>query len=334
MDGADYTYKSAKEPERESFGTKAIREAYLTGIALAAIPNAVADSFTERPVETTVTALSAAALSFGLHNLSSRAGPLRTIAQSIGIGLGVSAFANINRAFTPTIRAFSDNWQSADNWSGNVDTVRNQFAPFLADTIITSGAAVGAGFGAKSLRSALSVPLVEKPTLPALTSKGFLPPGIHATTWAEFATAYGTTPRRAALLQNMEFLLQEARRSGHPSKMYVGGSFVTNKPNPTDFDLTWKISGKEFGKLQETHPLVTNREHQRLHLGGELMSTYPNSPDGGVLRFLMENRKYGTAAGVVELDLSTLPSPTNYTLRKWLGHTKVTPLWEIDGKKP
>lgn len=320
--------------EGESLTTKATREAQLAGEAFSAVPNAVLEAFTERPVETTAKALSAAALSFGLHYLSTRTGPLRPIAQSIGIAFGVSAIGDFSRALSPTLRAFSDNWQSSANWDANVATVKNQFAPFVADTLITSGAALGAGFGARAFRSSLTLPLVENPTLPSLTSKGFLPPGIHPTSWAEFATTYGTTPRRSALLANMEFLLQEARRTGHSDKIYVGGSFVSAKPNPVDFDLTWKISGKEIAKLQETTPIVVNREHQKSLLGGQLMATYPNSPNGGVLQFLMENRKYRIPVGVVELDLNTLPSRANFRLREWLRKTNVTHIDTINKLHP
>jgi hypothetical protein len=141
--------------------------------------------------------------------------------------------------------------------------------------------------------------------LPAFTREGFLPPGIHPSNWEDFTAKYSFTPRRQALLTNMETLLQELRNQGG-ERVYVGGSFVTTKPEPGDFDMTWRVSGEELGRLMKKAPILTNRQLQRETLGGELMATYPNSPGDGVLGFLQKSRS-GLQIGVVELNLSTLP---------------------------
>lgn len=142
--------------------------------------------------------------------------------------------------------------------------------------------------------------------IPMFTRDGDLPPGIHPASWQDFRSRYDFSPRRLELLANMESLLQKLHNQGG-DKVYVGGSFVTTKQVPGDFDMTWRVSGEELGRLMKTEPILTDRHMQKQTLGGELMATYPNSPGDGVLGFLQHSRS-GKAIGVVEIDLSTLPA--------------------------
>jgi hypothetical protein len=142
--------------------------------------------------------------------------------------------------------------------------------------------------------------------LPMFTGDGYLPAGIHPVSWPEFSSRYGFSPRRLELLANMESLLQELRSQGG-ERAYVGGSFVTTKQVPGDFDMTWRVSGPQLGELMKKAPILVDRQLQKQTLGGELMATYPNSPGDGVLGFLQKSRS-GKSIGVAEIDLSTLPA--------------------------
>lgn len=146
---------------------------------------------------------------------------------------------------------------------------------------------------------------LSTPTLPALTPQGFLPPGLHRCSWDEVASRFGQGSRRQELLAGMKPLLQLAARHGGDF-VYLGGSFVTSKPEPGDFDMTWRVSGQRIGELESLAPLLVDRKLQEKELGGQLMATYPNSPGDGVLGFLRKNRA-GREVGVAEIDLSTLP---------------------------
>ncbi len=141
---------------------------------------------------------------------------------------------------------------------------------------------------------------------PCLTKAGFLPAGIHEMTWSEFAARYGTNDERRKQLAAMETILQTLKRHSG-DKVYVGGSFVTAKQFPADFDMTWRVSGARLGELAKTAPILVDRTLQKEMFGGELMATYPNSPGDGVLGQLMFNRRVGYAVGVVEINLDTLP---------------------------
>jgi hypothetical protein len=188
--------------------------------------------------------------------------------------------------------------------------MERQFAPFLVDAGLSMAAGVGGGFLGRRLSLASTVEL----RLPDFTSQGLLPPGIHQASWSEFATRFGAGARRSQLVFNMETLLQELRRQGG-ERVYVGGSMVTTKPVPGDFEMTWRVSGEQLGELMQRSPILTDRLLQQETLGGQLMATYPNSPGDGVLGFLQRTRQ-GTPVGVVEVDLSTLPSRMSFLLRQ------------------
>ena len=189
--------------------------------------------------------------------------------------------------------------------------MQTQFAPLAVDAAISmSGSALG-GYAGRSL---LGAP--PETRLPAYTSAGDLPPGVHQSGWQEFSSRYGFTPRRQELMGNMETLLQELHKQGG-ERVYVGGSFVTTKPAPGDFDMTWRVSGPQLGELSKKAPILTDRMLQKETLGGQLMATYPNSPGDGIVGFLQKNRS-GRPIGIVELDLSTLPSQNSFWFKQAL----------------
>jgi len=64
--------------------------------------------------------------------------------------------------------------------------------------------------------------------------KGWLPPGDHRFSWRAFRQRFAHTPWRAQLLDAAQALLRAAHFTG---AVYVGGSFVTAKPEPGDIDI-------------------------------------------------------------------------------------------------
>jgi len=145
-----------------------------------------------------------------------------------------------------------------------------------------------------------------EPQLPPFTKAGFLPPGTHSVTWQEFVDRYGWNDKRVNLLDGMRSLFGELKKQGGGDEVYVGGSFVTTKELPNDFDATWDVSGPQLGELGKKAAILSDRTLQAKTYGGQLMANYPNSPDGGILSWLQRSRT-GTEIGVVKLDLSTLP---------------------------
>ncbi len=75
-------------------------------------------------------------------------------------------------------------------------------------------------------------------TLPLLLPNGYLPVGLHEATLDEIVTRFGThTPRRLALASRLQELLNLARATGKLRRVFIWGSFVTDKPFPGDLDV-------------------------------------------------------------------------------------------------
>jgi predicted nucleotidyltransferase len=76
--------------------------------------------------------------------------------------------------------------------------------------------------------------------IPALTSDGFLPEGVHNCTLAEIGERFGRfqkSDRRCRLFDRLAEYLRDAKTSGIVRAVIVNGSFVMGKDNPSDVDL-------------------------------------------------------------------------------------------------
>lgn len=76
--------------------------------------------------------------------------------------------------------------------------------------------------------------------IPALTSDGLLPEGVHDCTLRELQERFGefqTTDARCRLFERLARFVQEATASGLVAAVIVDGSFVTAKNCPNDIDL-------------------------------------------------------------------------------------------------
>jgi len=89
--------------------------------------------------------------------------------------------------------------------------------------------------------------------LPQFTEQGLLPEGIHHATFAEFERRFAyfeRSDRRYRLLDRLRELYHQVQQSGIVKQLLVGGSFVTSKPEPSDFDcilvLNPSIEGQDL----------------------------------------------------------------------------------------
>lgn len=145
--------------------------------------------------------------------------------------------------------------------------------------------------------------------LPNFTETGFLPPGEHPATWSQVAERFGNNPERQAMLANMQKAVIDLTDAG-ARKIYLGGSFVTKKPIPNDFDLGWLSNG--VPKTARARPEF-NVFGSKQKYGGDIFQNvtfeahYANAIPGGraipVQNFLRHNKRAGEDVGVVVLDL-------------------------------
>ena len=80
--------------------------------------------------------------------------------------------------------------------------------------------------------------------IPEFNEDGYLPPGIYEASFEEVKNRFGFSRKRQKLLQGMSFLLEQCRIL-HCDILYLDGSFVTKKLNPSDYDACWDTSRKQ-----------------------------------------------------------------------------------------
>jgi hypothetical protein len=138
---------------------------------------------------------------------------------------------------------------------------------------------------------------------------GNLPPGIHDATWDEVMAAFGSSARRAQLLDGLYRALQALRAAGCP-RVYIDGSFATSKASPGDFDGCWEAQGVDWNRLDPVLRAFTRRRAaQKAKYGGELfIANAPAAPGGtAFLDFFQTDKATGDPKGIVALDLRGLP---------------------------
>ena len=143
--------------------------------------------------------------------------------------------------------------------------------------------------------------------IPNLTEVGLLPAGIHPATLEELTERFAffdRTDQRLRVFEKLKAMVSEARIAGIVRRIYVAGSFVTDKPEPNDFDcvlvLDRTIVGQELRPFQ--YNLVSRRMSRRLY-GGDVVPVLEDSkPLLEYLEFFQTTRE-GERMEIVEIEL-------------------------------
>lgn len=139
---------------------------------------------------------------------------------------------------------------------------------------------------------------------------GKLPKGVHDATWTEIEQRLGFSFTRKELLKGLLKGCQMLKAAG-VKKVYIGGSFVTRKKVPGDFDCCYDLANVDFnslpGPLKDVSP---PRDAQKDMFGGEFIPSEaiadPGPPPESYLTFFQHTRT-GAPVGIVALDLDILP---------------------------
>jgi hypothetical protein len=109
--------------------------------------------------------------------------------------------------------------------------------------------------------------------IPTFQANGNLPVGIYLATWQEVQETFAFNPRRQELLSGLKRACESLKQAGC-LRIYLGGSFVTNKEFPGDFDVCWADETVDLERLEEIDPvlldLTNKRAAQKAKYGGEL----------------------------------------------------------------
>lgn len=143
--------------------------------------------------------------------------------------------------------------------------------------------------------------------IPAFDLNGNLPAGIHTTAWDEFVNRFGYTPHRRRLLAGMQAISELLQQAGC-SRIYIGGSFVTTKKRPNDFDGCWDAAGVNLALLRMLAPslfdMSDGRAAQKQAFGGELFpaQVVEDNSDVTFLEFFQTDKQTGAAKGIICLE--------------------------------
>ena len=149
--------------------------------------------------------------------------------------------------------------------------------------------------------------------IPPFQPDGNLPPGRHTATWEEVVARFGGNPQRNRLLDGLRRAVSSLQAAGCP-RIYLNGSFVTDKPDPDDFDGCWVSEGVDFTRvaplfLDRNDLFVHRRRRQLAEFGGELI------PDvfywTGVVEFFQKD-EHGNPKGVILIELGAIGDESSH----------------------
>lgn len=131
-----------------------------------------------------------------------------------------------------------------------------------------------------------------------------LPPGIHDATLEEIEARFATNERRRALFEGFARGVQSLKDAGC-TVVYLDGSFVSDKPNPGDFDACWDPAGVDPDKLDPVLlDFAEGRKRQKQKYRGEF---FPSSSraDGAstFLEYFRRDKETNNEKGIIRLRL-------------------------------
>jgi hypothetical protein len=128
---------------------------------------------------------------------------------------------------------------------------------------------------------------------------------VHDAGWDELVGRYGYNPRRLALLSGLKAALDSLRAAGC-RRVYIDGSFVSDKVLPGDFDGCWEAAGVDPYLLDPVLLQFDNRRAaQKARFGGELFPVESAADSFGTrfLEFFQRDKHTGNRKGIISIDL-------------------------------
>lgn len=143
-------------------------------------------------------------------------------------------------------------------------------------------------------------------TIPAFDSRGALPPGDHPATLPAVEQRYGVNAHRRSMLPGLTHAVAGLQAAGI-EQAWLGGSFITDKPNPGDVDIAfaWK-DGADVERLNTTISAGARENVQIFAADRVVMNTasLQNAQEGWRFLDLFRHNRAGEAVGVLRLDTS------------------------------
>ena len=132
-----------------------------------------------------------------------------------------------------------------------------------------------------------------------------LPRGLHFVSLREFRDAFVFNAHRAWLFDGFRAACHDLRTAGC-ARIFVGGSFVTSKPTPSDYDACWDpvgVSANLEPMLYDENLRIERRDRYR---GDLLIGGCDPGPTGEFFRFLSRDKTTGEERGMIGIKLKLL----------------------------
>lgn len=143
--------------------------------------------------------------------------------------------------------------------------------------------------------------------LPPFTEHGFLPTGLHLTSIDEFEKRFvyfDQSDRRFRLFERFRELYRQAKNSQIVQRILAGGSFVTAKPEPNDFDciLVLNPAIPSHDLLPVEYNLLSRSRARRI-FGGDVIAVIAGSANCEMYMNLFQHTREQLPVGIVEIEL-------------------------------
>ena len=143
--------------------------------------------------------------------------------------------------------------------------------------------------------------------IPPFREDGWLPVGHHEATWEEIIDRFGGSPdsRRGVLTKKLLELREQLRSRGIVGFLLLNGSYISEKPEPADFDVLL-VGPPDIQVRKDSDPelaLLLDAEHAE-KVGGFSLFYFPrDSPALETLSTFWDLSKEGIAKGIIRVPL-------------------------------
>jgi Family of unknown function (DUF6932) len=143
--------------------------------------------------------------------------------------------------------------------------------------------------------------------LPSFTEHGLLPPGVHRVSMEEFERRFiyfDRSDRRFRLFHQFRELHRQAKSCGIVQRILVGGSLVTSKPEPNDFDCILVVDpAVQNRNLLPMEYNLLSRSRARRIFGGDVIAVVAGSVNYHMYMDFFQHTREQVGVGVVEVEL-------------------------------